>query len=596
MAQATQVILPEIEKLPPVGIGEKAEGLEAVQDFLFRFGYLSDRHPTGTLDETTSSALRKYQDFRGIPVTGAFDELTRVFMGTPRCALPDLDKGARFQVNCAWNRRTITFAFDTETGDVAGQQEFDAVRNAFRTWAGAGVFFDFRQVEPSQNPDVRIGWRPANDPDFSMVGGVLAHADFPPGCGAINDTLPRPVHFNDPDHVWHIGAAAGRFDVETVALHEIGHILGLFHSVRGSVMQAEIGDNSTKRNLTTDDIDGIRTLYAWSGWHSLDGAATSGIATGVNADGRIEIFARGTDNACYHKWQTAPSNGWSGWDTLGGILSSNISTGVNADGRMEIFALGTDGSVGHQWQTAPNGRWSGWGSLDGFATSDVAVSRYADGRLAIFARGGDSAAAFKRQIAPNSTGTNWITWQPLGGTLISNISTGVNLDGRIEIFALGTDGGVYHQWQTAPNSDRWEGWQPLGGVAVGDVVAVSRYADGRLVIFALGTDNAIYRREQIAPNSTGTNWTGWQFMGGRASSNISTGVNRDGRVEIFARSTNSVVYHQWQWTTAPNSPWSGWHSMGGRALSDVAVSRNADGRMEIFALGGDNAVYHQWQV
>lgn len=30
---------------------------------------------------------------------------------------------------------------------------------------------------------------------------------------------------------------------------------------------------------------------------------TSNIAIGTNADGRLEAFVRGTDNALWHKWQ-----------------------------------------------------------------------------------------------------------------------------------------------------------------------------------------------------------------------------------------------------------------------------------------------------
>ena len=41
-----------------------------------------------------------------------------------------------------------------------------------------------------------------------------------------------------------------------------------------------------------------------------------------DADGRLEVFARGTDNALWHIWQTAPSNGWSSWASLGGVLFS----------------------------------------------------------------------------------------------------------------------------------------------------------------------------------------------------------------------------------------------------------------------------------
>jgi acylphosphatase len=39
-----------------------------------------------------------------------------------------------------------------------------------------------------------------------------------------------------------------------------------------------------------------------------------------NADGRLEVLARGTDDALWHVWQTAPSGDWSGWASLGGRL------------------------------------------------------------------------------------------------------------------------------------------------------------------------------------------------------------------------------------------------------------------------------------
>lgn len=38
------------------------------------------------------------------------------------------------------------------------------------------------------------------------------------------------------------------------------------------------------------------------------------------AAGRMEIFARGGDQALWHMWQTAPNNGWSGWESLGGWI------------------------------------------------------------------------------------------------------------------------------------------------------------------------------------------------------------------------------------------------------------------------------------
>jgi acylphosphatase len=83
----------------------------------------------------------------------------------------------------------------------------------------------------------------------------------------------------------------------------------------------------------------------------------------VNADGRLEVFIRGTDNAMWHMWQTVPNGGWSGWASLGGGLSSGPQIAVNADGRLEVFVRGTDNALWHMWQTVPNGGWSGWASL-----------------------------------------------------------------------------------------------------------------------------------------------------------------------------------------------------------------------------------------
>jgi hypothetical protein len=45
-----------------------------------------------------------------------------------------------------------------------------------------------------------------------------------------------------------------------------------------------------------------------------------GAQVAQDADGRLEVFVHGTDNALWHIWQTAPNNGWSSWNTLGGQI------------------------------------------------------------------------------------------------------------------------------------------------------------------------------------------------------------------------------------------------------------------------------------
>ena len=257
----------------PAKKGDTGSGIENVQNFLIRFGYLEGGvYEAGNLDDETSAALAKYQEHNTLPVNGEFDETTRELAITPRCGLPDLNGGIDFSTRCAWTKWSLTYRFDVPTSDCVG--EFQAARNAFTTWANA-VPLTFTE-DASGAVDILIGWRPANDPDHSMVGGVLAHADFPPGCSIITNTLPKPVHFDDSEHTWSIGAFANQFDVETVALHELGHIIGLQHSsVAGSVMFPSVSANFTKRALTADDTSGAEALYPsqsnWRWCHKCQG-------------------------------------------------------------------------------------------------------------------------------------------------------------------------------------------------------------------------------------------------------------------------------------------------------------------------------------
>lgn len=80
---------------------------------------------------------------------------------------------------------------------------------------------------------------------------MLAHAFFPEN---------GRLHFDDDENFTGEGSIWGAKSLIHVAVHEIGHILGLHHSdVKGSVMWPTASRGTPK--LHDDDIKGIRSLY-----------------------------------------------------------------------------------------------------------------------------------------------------------------------------------------------------------------------------------------------------------------------------------------------------------------------------------------------
>ncbi|WCJ35745.1 matrix metalloproteinase [Euphorbia peplus] len=68
-------------------------------------------------------------------------------------------------------------------------------------------------------------------------------------------------HF-DGDETWSENPGPNEVDLESVAVHEIGHLLGLNHSKDpNAIMFAYFNYGVTKRDLATDDIQRIRALY-----------------------------------------------------------------------------------------------------------------------------------------------------------------------------------------------------------------------------------------------------------------------------------------------------------------------------------------------
>ncbi|KAF7135239.1 hypothetical protein RHSIM_Rhsim08G0060400 [Rhododendron simsii] len=260
--------------------GEKVEGLQQLKAYLEKFGYLNYNHSQNQnhandddFDDLLEAAVKTYQLNYHLKATGTLDAKTVSQMMKPRCGNADIINGTNwmrggkkrpdhghnalhtvshysfFQGNPKWPSNQLTYAFLPGTNSNAQS----AVARAFDKWA-AQTHFTFSRSQNLGSVNLKIGFGRLEHGDgvpFDGRGGTVAHAAAP---------TDGRFHY-DADESWSMGAEPNAIDYETVALHEIGHLLGLDHSsVREAIMYSEVPVGATK-GLHGDDIQGIKALY-----------------------------------------------------------------------------------------------------------------------------------------------------------------------------------------------------------------------------------------------------------------------------------------------------------------------------------------------
>ncbi|XP_047309556.1 metalloendoproteinase 5-MMP-like [Impatiens glandulifera] len=218
-------------------------------------------------------AIKKFQQFFRLNVSGILDEKTLSLMVKPRCGFPDLvneclikhrgvklvrdpyKSGLNYNMygKPRWSKLRLSWTVAPGTRSDA----INPITYALYSWQKV-TKFNFIRSAAYRNTDIQISFTsyPSEDYEpFLQISEMIAYSYLPPK---------GKLHFR-ADIPWWNGAgrqAPWERDIETVAVHEMGHILGLMHSSDPSaVMWPYVKRGVTKRNLQHDDINAINALY-----------------------------------------------------------------------------------------------------------------------------------------------------------------------------------------------------------------------------------------------------------------------------------------------------------------------------------------------
>lgn len=258
--------------------------------------------------------------------------------------------------------------------------------------------------------------------------------------------------------------------------------------------------------------DYVFDTSSWTGsWKGLGGSISSQATAAMepNYGAVMDIVVRGSDNALWLcEFNIGDLTTYS-WHPLGGSLSSRPFVIFDQNGRMHIFATGTDNSLWDNRGILTSGTYvHSWHALSGIIQGAPysALKPGSNDNLLAAIQGADNALWIADINGLSNPETcNWIY---LGGLIAPDPFISADTSGMVHSFVRGVDSAM---WENVFSGNPWNPsgaqWVSHGGSIIGSPQSL---LDGVTYAYVEGSDSAMWRKvfSTSAPSSSAMDVSG----------------------------------------------------------------------------------------